>query len=1504
MSKLLVGFFLILSLHEIAAQCNPPDQLPTSYCENAPQICLLNACYQTLDEPAEGPSGWCFGNNSIQNPQYFLFYATSNFVEIHIYVNSCSGSGLQAGILNDCPWSPGNVLSCNGGTNPGGTIVLSSYNLNPGIPYWLMIDGESGAHCNYTITYTDNIYDPLFENDLEGGAASPVNVCLGADSLLVEAYPPVGLAHGYYWVPSWSGDTIYSTLSSTTIPVPSDINPGTYEICVSAFSGCDLSSTVCFHVNVLETLYGELDPIILCTEEFPITWGDLIIEGAGEYIRSFNDAGCEYDSLWVVESYPVPEFVIIDTMHCVPFGGFTYYYDNQPFDQSGTYPLFYSKADINQCDSLAQLNLLSIGINAYTEASCDTGLFSLTTIVEEVMPFTADIEFYWFDPSTSEMIFEGNPFVTSSPGCYDLIIHVETSEFYCEYFLENQCIEGMDYYPSTPLLPFQDTVICRNQIIQFCVGQDPQSEPVVEYIWTAPPNAIIIQNGLACTTIDFSNSSGGQVCVQAIGECGGDPPACFNVGLLPQPSAMFISNSSVCINDTVTIIFSGVASPLATFNWDFGSPAYLSGSGAGPYHVIWSTEALHAIEISVIEQGCDTSTYTGSVSVEQLLPPVVNCSTTINSIDFDWPDVPGVSGYLVSVNGGATVPISQSDTLISMLSPGTSVDLILTTLSNGPCPNVSDTITCVAQNCPAPTIELNGEDTICLNMPMIIDLEAVVNGMSGEGTWSGLGIIDSVEGLFDPTLSGSGVHVLQYIVFENECVFLNDYIITVFDSLTADFYIDPLVCVFDSALLTYLGNAHPGASYQYSFDGAAIHQGSDAGPYLLSWIDQGPKTISLQVEENGCVSDIVTQTIMISDSLEAPIVHCVQSLNGVMFSWEIDSSANGNIANTLSGQSGILNGNSYTFDGLNEGDLVELELITQTLGPCPERKDTFECIAKDCPDVLLSITGLNDICLYPNTENITLVVEVQNGNGSGFWSGSGVIDPIVGIFDPHVAGVGSHIVSYLHHDEDCDFFESISINVTAIPQAIISNTQLILTCASGSIFLDGTNSTGDSLQYIWTTSTGTIAGSTETSTAEVTQPGIYQLSVISVGSGCKDSVSVTVDQDSAMPIADAGIDQNMTCDFTNLTLGGNSSTGNSIVYSWSTIDGNIIGLINTSSVEVDQPGIYSLSVMDTVTGCQSFDEVLVEIDTTVIPFVLFPGDTIDCNTDSSVITSSLNEPLDDYQFEWSYLDEPVEVGHHLPTLTVSKGGVYTLTTRNLLNGCESSASIMVVEREDRIEDILVVHNNISCFGYKDGSIAIVNVIGGQPEYTYAWSIDSNVDTAIIGLSAGIYTLTVTDSKGCVYSKQYYITEPDLVTIDLGPDRIATEGDIVRIEMSTSVIGSSIGTIEWSTDHGIICEGCTTIEFEAVSDGFIVASITDTAGCSAYDTMMLTILLPRYYYSPNIFSPNNDGLNDYFTIYGRSNLTTINALRIFDRWGNMVFEDFNLTPGAPFSGRQI
>ncbi|MEZ4931760.1 MAG: gliding motility-associated C-terminal domain-containing protein [Saprospiraceae bacterium] len=76
---------------------------------------------------------------------------------------------------------------------------------------------------------------------------------------------------------------------------------------------------------------------------------------------------------------------------------------------------------------------------------------------------------------------------------------------------------------------------------------------------------------------------------------------------------------------------------------------------------------------------------------------------------------------------------------------------------------------------------------------------------------------------------------------------------------------------------------------------------------------------------------------------------------------------------------------------------------------------------------------------------------------------------------------------------------------------------------------------------------------------------------------------------------------------------------------------------------------------------------------------------------------------------------------------------------------------------------------------------------------------------------------------------------------------------------------------------------------------------DSTGCIAFDSLTIFVDLKRPVYIPNAFSPNSDGFNDFFTAYTGRAGRIIKRLRVFDRWGEMVFDGFDLTPGVELEG---
>ncbi|MCS6928955.1 MAG: gliding motility-associated C-terminal domain-containing protein [Saprospiraceae bacterium] len=80
-------------------------------------------------------------------------------------------------------------------------------------------------------------------------------------------------------------------------------------------------------------------------------------------------------------------------------------------------------------------------------------------------------------------------------------------------------------------------------------------------------------------------------------------------------------------------------------------------------------------------------------------------------------------------------------------------------------------------------------------------------------------------------------------------------------------------------------------------------------------------------------------------------------------------------------------------------------------------------------------------------------------------------------------------------------------------------------------------------------------------------------------------------------------------------------------------------------------------------------------------------------------------------------------------------------------------------------------------------------------------------------------------------------------------------------------------------------------------------MVDSNGCRASDSRLVVVDKTRFVYIPNVFVPGGGGENGVFYILGRypHHVTRIRSLRVFDRWGSMVFERYNFEPNDPAQG---
>jgi large repetitive protein len=205
----------------------------------------------------------------------------------------------------------------------------------------------------------------------------------------------------------------------------------------------------------------------------------------------------------------------------------------------------------------------------------------------------------------------------------------------------------------------------------------------------------------------------------------------------------------------------------------------------------------------------------------------------------------------------------------------------------------------------------------------------------------------------------------------------------------------------------------------------------------------------------------------------------------------------------------------------------------------------------------------------------------------------------------------------------------------------------------------------------------------------------------------------------------------------------------------------------------------------------------------------------------------------------------------------------------------------------------------TCTGDKNGSIVLQNISGGIGPFRVV--VDGkpfafNTLPASVGpFAAGDYSLVVTDANGCTVEETVNLITPAPLTLDLGRDTTINFGDSVLINpiISTDTLRSFVWTpVTFLKQASAPDEGWWAKP--PISQSYRL-ELVDTLGCRVTDEIRILVNRDLRVFVPNIIRPESDRFNDYITVYSGPEVVKVKYLRIFDRWGDMVFQRENFLP---------
>ena len=459
------------------------------------------------------------------------------------------------------------------------------------------------------------------------------------------------------------------------------------------------------------------------------------------------------------------------------------------------------------------------------------------------------------------------------------------------------------------------------------------------------------------------------------------------------------------------------------------------------------------------------------------------------------------------------------------------------------------------------------------------------------------------------------------------------------------------------------------------------------------------------------------------------------------------------------------------------------------------------------------------------------------GNGV-ILSGSNTQQPVVGS-----GGIYSLLVT--NQQNGCTGTDSVVVTENfAAPVGSIALPDSF-SCLVPSVLLTGNAAPSAGVSYHWTTMDGLILSGQNTPQALAAEPGLYTMIVTFDQTGCADTVSVSVVQNFAEPLANVIAHGALTCIDSLVELDASSSVlSANTTLSWSASNGgNFVSGNQTLTPVINTPGTYTLLLTDNISNCSSSATIVIEDHSELPPADAGLNAVLTCNDTIAVLGTSSANPA--YVYTWTAGNGGHLVsGADTPTAAVDAPGTYFMSVFNPVNGC---LSIDSVEVSENVQSPLAVASYTNVLDCATSSVQLSGAGSSTGAgFTYAWtSATSNgilsgehTLTPTVAL-ATTYTLVVTNaSNGCQASASTTLPSngdiPAVTAVPLGILTCANQQVIISGQGSATGAGISYN---WTSSAGSILAGQGTLQATVGAPGFYTLQVTNaSSNCTATYTV--------------------------------------------------------------------
>ncbi len=955
-------------------------------------------------------------------------------------------------------------------------------------------------------------------------------------------------------------------------------------------------------------------------------------------------------------------------------------------------------------------------------------------------------------------------------------------------------------------------------------------------------------------------------------------PSLFVAPPFPLTCAM------TAVNLKATATGSTLMPPL--FQWQSGNGHFVSGDTTDAPLV--DAPGNYSLTVTDPVNGCTKTG--GAIVFQNITPPpiqvlpanLITCSTPEQTLQGQNQAVSGNFTYIWSAYNGGNITSGDSTLLPTVNAAGIYL-LTAVNLTNG-CQAVDSVA--VLQNTTLPLADAGLPDTLnCLNNSLTIQGTAAGQGtLTYVWTSSVTGNITGGATTLSPTVDLPGTYTLLVTDQLNGCKSADS--VQVFQDANAPSAdagpAFTLTCQQTQAMLQGIGSI--GAPYSYLWTTTAGNILGD--PATLNPLVDAPGLYVLRASnaDNGCIR---MDSVVVTENLDAPSLSIstpgLLTCTTVSVQLSAQTPVPGGTFIWTTPDGNISMGNSSPNPIVNQPGTY-IATATDPLNGCFSRDSIVVGSNTQIP-VLTVNTPAILTCAQTQIPISGTVMQPANNFSVQWTTIGGTFVSGQNTSSPQVSAAGTYQMNVLDQANGCTAFVSVVVNEDLnLPTASASSNQQI-TCDSTVVALSAAgSSSGPEFTYLWS-GQNIVSGQTTTA-PKVSATGTFTLIVTDESNGCRDSATTIVTANITPPVVAIAVPLPLTCVRDSILINaGASNNGAAFQIGWTTGTGHFIAGQNTLTPLVDEPGAYILTIENTINGCSSTQTIQVLQNIAAPGAAIAPVSELHCNRQEATLSGS--SPAAQTGFAWTTANGQIIAGASAAVSTIAAPGTYQLLVTDQVNGCTSIAQVTVGEAP--APDFLPVIWQPDCH-VGTGAVDFGPIDGGKAPFRYSINGGQSYDdeASFESLTPGVYELVVQDAYGCTAVEMREVETPFFPGVTLTALHELELGEFVQLLPVLNLPENNVTTWEWTPSTGLSCSDCPSPTAKPLEDGMYTLIITDLNGCTAQAMTQFRVNTNRVLYPPNIISPNGDGKNDFFNLFGKG-VADIRWLRVYDRWGNHVYD---------------